>query len=276
MIQQKKDSRHPYVIVRPITIGAVNTIGLITLYQKEVQRFLKVGLQTLCAPVVTALLFMLVFSVALGSRATPYDGVSFSGFLAPGLVMMAVLQNAFANTSSSIVIGKVQGNIVDILMPPLGPGELLTAMVCAGITRGVLVGCACTITLTMLGGLGFPAAPFVAFIYLLLGSTALAFAGVLAGIWAQKFDSLAAITNFVIQPLAFLSGTFYSVHNLPAPFDAIAAANPVFMVIDGFRYGMIGRSDTGLTQGVCILMAINMILAITCFHILKSGYRLKS
>ena len=276
MTQQKKDSRHPYVIVRPITIGAVNTIGLITLYQKEVQRFLKVGLQTLCAPVVTALLFMLVFSVALGSRATPYDGVSFSGFLAPGLVMMAVLQNAFANTSSSIVIGKVQGNIVDILMPPLGPGELLTAMVCAGVTRGLLVGCACAITLTILGGLGLPPAPFVAFIYLLLGSTALAFAGVLAGIWAQKFDSLAAITNFVIQPLAFLSGTFYSVHNLPAPFDVIAAANPVFMVIDGFRYGMIGRSDTGLTQGFFILILINMILAITCFHILKSGYRLKS
>ncbi len=276
MTKQEKDSGDPYVIVRPITIGAVNTIGLITLYQKEVQRFFKVGLQTLCAPVVTAMLFMLVFSVALGSRATPYEGVGFSGFLAPGLVMMAVLQNAFANTSSSFVIGKVQGNIVDILMPPLGPGELLTAMVCAGITRGVLVGCACAVTLTMLGGLGMPSAPLVAVVYLLLGSTALAFAGVLAGIWAQKFDSLAAITNFVIQPLAFLSGTFYSVHSLPAPFDAIAAANPVFMVIDGFRYGMIGRSDTGLIQGVCILIVINMILAITCFHILKSGYRLKS
>ena len=276
MTQQERDSRHSHVIVRPITIGVVNTIGLITLYQKEVQRFLKVGLQTLCAPVVTATLFMLVFSVALGSRAIPYDEVSFSGFLAPGLVMMAVLQNAFANTSSSFVIGKVQGNIVDILMPPLGPGELLTAMVCAGITRGVLVGCACAFTLNMLEGLGMPAAPLVAFIYLLLGSTAMAFVGVLAGIWAQKFDSLAAITNFVIQPLAFLSGTFYSVHNLPAPFDLIAAANPVFMVINGFRYGMIGRSDTGLIQGFCILMVINIVLAITCFHILKNGYRLKS
>ncbi len=276
MTQQKKTSRHSYVTIRPIIIGAVNTIGIITLYQKEVQRFLKVGLQTLCAPVVTTMLFMLVFSVALGNRATPYDGVSFSEFLGPGLVMMAVLQNAFANTSSSFVIGKVQGNIVDILMPPLGPGELLTAMVCAGITRGVLVGCACAVTLIILGELGMPAVPLVAFIYLLLGSTALAFAGVLAGIWAKKFDSLAAITNFVIQPLAFLSGTFYSVHNLPAPFDVLASANPVFMVIDGFRYGMIGRSDTGLLQGVCILIVIDIILAITCFHILKSGYRLKS
>jgi ABC-2 type transport system permease protein len=237
---------------------------------------MKVAMQALCAPVVTAMLFMMVFSVALGDRAAPYEGVRFAAFLAPGLIMMAVLQNAFANTSSSFVIGKVQGNIVDILMPPLGPGEVLTAMVCAGITRGVLVGCACATTLIFLGGLSMPAAPFIAIIFLLFGAMLMSFAGVLAGIWAQKFDSLAAITNFIIQPLAFLSGTFYSIHALPAPFDVIAASNPVFMVIDGFRYGMIGQADGSLLFGSGILIALNILLAILCFYIFKSGYRLKS
>ena len=263
-------------LLRPIQIKSLNVIGITTLYQKEVQRFMKVAMQALCAPVVTAMLFMMVFLVALGDRAAPYEGIRFAAFLAPGLIMMAVLQNAFANTSSSFVIGKVQGNIVDILMPPLGPGEVLTAMVCAGITRGVLVGCACAITLIFLGGLGMPAAPFIAVIFLVLGAVLMSFAGVLAGIWAQKFDSLAAITNFIIQPLAFLSGTFYSVHALPAPFDVIAASNPVFMVIDGFRYGMIGQADGSLLFGGSILLALNITLAIVCFYILKSGYRLKS
>jgi ABC-2 type transport system permease protein len=161
-------------------------------------------------------------------------------------------------------------------MPPLGPGEVLTAMVCAGITRGVLVGCACATTLIFLGGLSMPAAPLIAIIFLLFGAMLMSFAGVLAGIWAQKFDSLAAITNFIIQPLAFLSGTFYSIHALPAPFDVIAASNPVFMVIDGFRYGMIGQADGSLLFGSGILIALNILLAILCFYIFKSGYRLKS
>ena len=263
-------------VIRPIQIAGINWIGLQTLYVREVQRFIKVALQTLAAPVITSILFLMVFSVAIGDSAGMPNGVDFVTFLVPGLVMMTVLQNAFANTSSSIVVSKVQGNIVDLLMPPLGPGELLVGLAAGGITRGIMVGIAAAICLVVLGGLGLPSQPLVAMAFLFLGSFLMAIAGILAGIRANKFDEMAAITNFVIQPLAFLSGTFYSVNRLPAPFDTIATLNPVFYVIDGFRYGMIGVSDRSILTGLAGLAVLNLVLGYVCYRVLCSGWRLKS
>jgi len=262
--------------VRPVQIGRVNWIGLGALYNKEVQRFMKVVTQTVAAPIMTAALFMMVFSVALGDRASPVEGVAFLLFLAPGLVMMSVLQNAFANTSSSLVISKVQGTIFDLLMAPLSAAELLVGLVAGGVTRGVMVGVVSAIVLGILGGASLPTYPLIALAFLLLGSSLLALLGLLAGIWAHKFDSLSAITNFVIQPMAFLSGTFYSVDRLPAPFDSLAAANPFFMVIDGFRYGMIGVSDRPIITGLIVLSLLNILMFSICLRVLNSGYRIKA
>ena len=263
-------------VLRPVHIGTVNWIGLGTLYKREVQRFMKIAMQSLAAPVITSVLFLMVFSVAIGERASFVGDVDFETFLVPGLVMMNVLQNAFANTSSSLVISKVQGNVVDLLVPPLGSGELLFGLAAAGITRGLCVGIVTSLVLVEFGGGATPPHPFIALGFLMLGACAMAFAGIIAGIWANKFDELAAITNFVVQPLTFLSGTFYSVDRLPAPFDVIASLNPVFYTIDGFRYGMIGLADRPLLTGLGCLLAVNVILAIFCYKTLHSGYRLKS
>jgi len=262
--------------VRPVQIGRVNWVGLGALYSKEVQRFMKVVTQTVAAPIMTAALFMMVFSVALGDRASPVEGVAFLLFLAPGLVMMSVLQNAFANTSSSLVISKVQGTIFDLLMAPLSAAELMVGLVAGGVTRGVMVGIVSAVVLGVLGGASLPSYPLVALAFLLLGSSLLALLGLLAGIWAQKFDSLSAITNFVIQPMAFLSGTFYSVDKLPAPFDSLASANPFFMVIDGFRFGMIGVSDRPITTGLIVLSLLNILMFYICLRVLNAGYRIKA
>jgi ABC-2 type transport system permease protein len=268
---------HPIpTLTRPIVVGRINIIGVITLYRREVQRFMTVALQTLAAPVITSVLFLVVFSLAIGNRGNLAGGVDFAIFLVPGLIMMNVLQNAFANTSSSLVISKVQGNIIDILMPPLGPGELLFGLAMAGITRGFCVGIVTAVTLISLGEHGSPVYPLIALAYLLLGSLALSFAGILAGIWANKFDEMAAITNFIVQPLTFLSGTFYSINRLPAPFDMIAGLNPIFYAIDGFRYGMLGLADRSLLTGFLCLCAVNVGLGVLCYQALSSGYRLKS
>ena len=262
--------------VRPVQIERVNWIGLWTLYMREVQRFTKVAMQTVGAPVITSMLFLMVFAVAIGDRAQLAGDVDFITFLVPGLVMMTVLQNAFANTSSSLVVSKVQGNIVDLLMPPLGAAELLVGLAAGGMTRGIAVGLVAALVLGLFGGMSMPAAPLVALAFLGLGSLALAFAGILAGIWANKFDEMAAITNFVIQPLAFLSGTFYSVERLPAPFDTIATLNPFFYAIDGFRYGLIGIADRPVVTGLACLVVVNGVLGWLCYRVLTSGYRLKS
>ena len=262
--------------IRPIFIGRINLIGVVTLYRREVQRFMTVALQTLAAPVITSVLFLLVFSLAIGNRGNLADGVDFVVFLVPGLIMMNVLQNAFANTSSSLVISKVQGNIIDLLMPPLGPGELLFGLAAAGMTRGFCVGIVTAVTLVGLKGHSLPVYPLIALVYLLLGSLAFSFAGILAGIWANKFDEMAAITNFIVQPLAFLSGTFYSINRLPAPIDMVAALNPVFYAIDGFRYGMISVADRPLLTGFLCLCGVNLVLGVLCYRALSSGFRLKS
>ena len=268
--------RQAVVSPRPVQIGRVNWIGLWTLYMREVQRFTKVAMQTVIAPVITSLLFLMVFAVAVGERAQLAGDTDFIAFLVPGLAMMAVLQNAFANTSSSFVVSKVQGNIVDLLMPPIGPGELLVGMAAGGMTRGIAVGLVAVLVLGVFGGLSMPAAPLTALAFLMLGSLALSFAGILAGIWANKFDEMSAITNFLIQPLAFLSGTFYSVERLPPPFDTIATLNPFFYAIDGFRYGLLGIADRPVVTGVVCLVLLNGVLGWLCYRVLKSGYRLKS
>jgi len=261
---------------RPVQIGRVNWVGLWTLYLREVQRFAKVGMQTVIAPVITSMLFLMVFAVAVGERAQLAGDADFIAFLVPGLAMMTVLQNAFANTSSSIVVSKVQGNIVDLLMPPIGPGELLVGLAAGGMTRGIAVGLVAAVVLGVFGGLSMPAAPLSALAFLILGSLALSFAGILAGVWANKFDEMAAITNFLIQPLAFLSGTFYSVERLPSPFDTIATLNPFFYAIDGFRYGLLGIADRPVVTGMICLVLLNGVLGWLCYRVLKSGYRLKS
>ena len=261
---------------RPVQIGRVNWVGLWTLYLREVQRFAKVGMQTVIAPVITSMLFLMVFAVAVGERAQLAGDTDFIAFLVPGLAMMTVLQNAFANTSSSIVVSKVQGNIVDLLMPPIGPGELLVGLAAGGMTRGIAIGLVAAVVLGVFGGLSMPAAPLSALAFLILGSLALSFAGILAGVWANKFDEMAAITNFLIQPLAFLSGTFYSVERLPSPFDTIATLNPFFYAIDGFRYGLLGIADRPVVTGMICLVLLNGVLGWLCYRVLKSGYRLKS
>ena len=262
--------------VRPIRIGSFNGAGFLTLYLRETRRFTKIMGQTVAAPITTAVLFMTVFAVAVGDRIGGEAGVGFIVFLGPGLVMMAALQNAFANTSSAFLISKVQGNVVDYLTPPLGPLEVLLAMLGAGVSRGVIVGVAAAATLALLGSAGIPAHPLAALLFLVLGSAVMALAGMLAGIWSERFDGLAAITNFIVQPLVFLSGTFYSIDRLPPPFDTLAAFNPVFHMIDGYRYGVIGVASFPPAAGLAVLAALTLVLGVACWMVLKRGYKLKA
>jgi len=249
-------------------------LGLWTLYLKEVRRFLKVPAQTVLAPMGTTLLFLAVFTLALGGAGRAVGGVAFIEFLAPGLVMMAVLQNAFANTSSSLMIAKIQGNIVDYLMPPLSAGELLGGLVAGGVTRGIVCGAATLLAVQPFAPM-VPADWGLALLATLLGSAMMALVGVLTAIWAEKFDQLAAITNFVVTPLAFLSGTFYSVDRLPEPFRALSHANPFFFAIDGFRAAFIGTSDASLMLGTVVLIAVVVTLALLALRLLATGYKLK-
>ncbi len=242
----------------PRAIGAVNWIGVWTLWMKEVRRFLKVYFQTIIAPVVTTLLFLSVFALALGPVAAQVKGVPFVQFLSPGLIMMAIVQNAFANTSSSIIIAKVQGNIVDMLMPPLSAGEQTLAVALGGVARGVTVGVAVTLTMTLFVRIHVHAPLYIVF-HAVAGSLMLSLLGMIGGIWADKFDHMAAVTNFIVTPLSFLSGTFYSIDRLPEGWHALALVNPFFYMIDGFRYGFIGHADgplgLGLGGGAVLLAA---------------------
>ena len=260
---------------RPRSMGPVNWFGTWTLYAKEVRRFSKVWAQTLIAPIVTTLLFLAIFTLALGRAVEQIGGVSFSVFLAPGLVMMAMVQNSFANTSSSMVISKVQGNIVDLLMPPLSPGELTAGFVLAGATRGVMVG-----IVTMLAMWAFVPLqvhdPLLIVFHACAASILLALLGLIGGIWADKFDHIAAVTNFVITPLAFLSGTFYSIERLPGLWNQIAHFNPFFYMIDGFRYGFIGHADASPWLGVTVMLGLNLALWALCHRMFKTGYKLKT
>jgi ABC-2 type transport system permease protein len=252
-----------------------NWLGLWTLYLREVRRFAKVYNQTLFAPVVTTLIFLAIFALSLGRAVETVAGVPFMEFLAPGLITMAIAQNAFANTSSSLLVAKVQGNIVDTLMPPLTAHELTLGIAMGGVSRGVAVGG--VVALTM--GLFVPlhAHNIGAILYFgIMASLMLALLGIAGGIWSEKFDQMAAVTNFVITPLSFLSGTFYSIDRLPPVFQHIAHVNPFFYMIDGFRYGVVGQSDVNPMIGVAVLASVNAALWLLCHRMFARGYKLKA
>ncbi|HEX8401278.1 MAG TPA: ABC transporter permease [Allosphingosinicella sp.] len=258
-------------------IRNVNWGGLKTLYLKEVRRFFKVQLQTVWAPAITTLLYLIIFSVALGRSGRTVMGVSFADFIAPGLIVMAMLQNSFANSSFSLLVGKIQGTIVDYLMPPLSSGELIAGLVGAAVTRAFLVGFAVWLAMLLFPGVHVGPRHFVVILWFgLLGSTMLAFLGLLTSIWAEKFDHAAAVTNFVVAPLSLLSGTFYSIESLSPTFQAISNANPFFYVISGFRYGFIGVADSNLHLGGAVLLTINLGLFALCYLLLKRGWKLKN
>ena len=255
--------------------GAINWLGFWTLYEKEVRRFIKVYTQTLLAPMVTTLLYLSIFLLALGGAGRTAGGVGYGTFLAPGLMMMAMTQNAFANTSSSIVIANVQGNIVDLLMPPLSAIELTLPIALGGVTRGLVVGLAVRLAMWVAVPIEVAHPGFVLF-FALAASLMLALLGIIGGIWALKHDHLAAVTSFVITPAAFLSGSFYSIERLPEFWRHLALANPFFYMIDGFRYGFIGRSDGPVWVGVLVLLLADVGLGLGAYLMFKSGYRLKA
>jgi ABC-2 type transport system permease protein len=254
--------------------GRVNWLGMYTLGLRETQRFLNVWTQTVMAPLMTAALFLAVFTLAIGPTRGDVMGVPFVHFLAPGILMMTVIQNSFANTSSSIVVAKVQGNIVDTLMPPLSAAELVTGYLAGAVVRALLVASAIGLALVLVLGLSV-AHPLWVLVFVILGALLLGGLGIVAAIFANKFDQMAAITNFVITPLSFLSGTFYSIEALPPLFRTLTHLNPVFYLIDGMRFGMLGVSDSNpwLGAGVCLL-ATAVVVGL-CWNWFRKGYRLK-
>ncbi len=256
-------------------LNPVNWVGMWTLYVKEVMRFLSVYIQTLAAPIITSLLFLAVFSLALGRAMKIVGGVPFMEFLAPGLIMMAIIQNAFANTSSSIVSAKMQGNIVDMLMAPLTPGELTAGYALGGVTRGLMVGVTVAVSLYMFVDFKLHSLFFVLF-YMASASLMMSLLGLIGGIWAEKHEEMSAMTNFVITPLSFLSGTFYSIDRLPGLWNDLARLDPFFYMIDGLRYGFIGHHDGSLTAGIIMMIVGNVALWAITHVMLARGYRLKT
>ena len=267
-------------------IHRINRLGLWTLYMKEVRRFFKVQTQTIWAPAITTLMFLVIFSVALGGSGGRANrmvlGVNFATFVAPGLIVMGMMQNAFANSSFSFLAGKIQGTIIDYLMPPLSELELMVALVGAAVTRAVCVGLAVAGAMLLWPGVHLAVAhPWAVVWFGLMGATMLALVGVLTSIWAEKFDHNAAVTNFVIAPLSLLSGTFYVIDNLAPLFQTISRLNPFFYVISGFRFGFLGQSDIGSTNtavlhGALGLGLLNLMLAVGLYALLRSGWKLKS
>ena len=258
-------------------IRNVNWGGLATLYVKEVRRFFKVQLQTVWAPSITTLLFLVIFTVALGREGRTVLGAPFADFLAPGLIVMGMIQNSFANASFSLLVGKIQGTIVDYLMPPLSVGELICGLIGAAVTRAFLVGLAVWLAMLLWPGVDVvPEQLWAVFWFGLMGAMMLGFLGLATSVWAEKFDHAAAVSNFVVAPLSLLSGTFYSIESLSPLFRAISHANPFFYIISGFRYGFLGRADSPVLFGALLLLAINVVLGALCYALLRSGWKLKS
>lgn len=272
MSEQNAPYQSQELTSRPI--NGVNYIGLMTLVRREIKRFLAVWMQTIVAPVVTTLLFYAIFALAFDGVAREVNGVSFLQFLAPGLIMMVMVQNAFANTVMSLIVAKMHGNIVDTLMPPLYSTEIVCGYLSGGLIRGFLVGIAALIVMAIFSPLVI-VSPAVVILYAVLGSMLLASLGIFAGIWAEKFDHVSAITNFIITPLTFLSGTFYSINALPELWRAIALYNPFFYMIDGFRSGFIGHADGSIVVGLSVLAVINVCLCILNIWLLRIGYKMK-
>ncbi len=253
----------------------VNWIGIITLIGRERKRFTTVWSQTLLAPIITSGLFIFIFSVVLSQRVETIGVSDYTVFIAPGIVMMMVMQNSFANTVSSLLISKIQGNIVDTLMPPLNALEIVTGLMMGGVLRGLLVSLA--IIAAIFPYVGLLPEKFIFFgLFILLGGIQLSLIGILAGIISTKFDHMAAITNFVITPLSFLSGTFYSIEILPKTFEVVSSYNPIFLLIDGARYGALGASYNHPLFNVSLSLLFSMILFIICWRFFSVGYKLKS
>lgn len=260
-----------------VVIPSINWQGLKTLYLKEVRRFFKVQLQTIWAPAITTLMFLVIFSLALGGSRAAVLGVRYTDFLGPGLIVMGMIQNAFANSSSSLLVAKVQGSIIDVLMPPLSAGELVAAYAAGALTRAWLVGLAVWVVMLLAPGVDVPIRnPLLVLYFGSMGAIMLGLLGVLTGVWADKFDHAAAVTNFVIQPLTLLSGTFYAIDKVSPLMATISHANPFFYIIDGFRSGFIGVSDGLLGQGAIVLVIVDVILWAVCYRVLRTGWRLKA
>lgn len=267
-------STRPAGLPQPRRYPGVNWVGVITLYQREVRRFWKVGAQTVAAPVVTTLLYMLVFVVAL-QGARPLHGTPFAEFVAPGLIMMAILNNAFANSSSSLIQAKIMGTATDFLTPPLSPLELTLGFTLGSATRGALVGLVTAVCVLPFARLGV-ANIFAIIWFAVAASFIMGMLGVLAGLWSEKFDHLSAVQNFVVMPMTFLSGAFYLVENLPEPFATVSHFNPFFYLIDGFRYGFIGHAESNLAVGAVGGAVLMVVMAAACWSVFRSGWRLKS
>jgi ABC-2 type transport system permease protein len=251
--------------------------GWLTLFHKELLRFWKVAFQTIAAPVLTALLYLLIFSHVLESRVAVFGGqVRYTAFLVPGLVMMSVLQNAFANASSSLIQSKITGNLIFVLLPPLSPLDMYAAYVLGAMVRGLAVGSGVLVVTLFVSPAPFTIAhPLWAVAFALLGSVILGTLGVIAGIWADKFDELAAFQNFLIMPLTFLSGVFYSIHSLPPFWETLSHFNPFFYMIDGFRYGFFGLSDVAPARSLALVAVAAVFLAALALAMLARGYKLR-
>ena len=255
--------------------GRVNWLGLMTLISREVQRFMSVRMQTLVAPMLTAALFLMIFNIAIGPRRGDVMGLPFVVFLAPGITMMTVIQNAFANTTSSIMTAKVQGNIVDTLMPPLSASELVAGYLAGAVVRGMCLAVGLWLGMFLILGIGL-AHPLYALAFAFLGSAMLGAIGIIAAIHAQKYDQMSAITNFIITPLAFLSGSFYSIEALPDLIRQLTLWNPIFYLIDGFRFAVIDVSDGAPFIGLVVCTLSTLTLSVIAWGMFRTGYRLKS
>ena len=254
--------------------GLVNWVGAKHLYLKEINRFLVVWAQTLLSPLITSLLFLSVLSLALGNERENVLGYPFITFLAPGLIAMQIIQQAFSHSSSSIMIGKIQGNIVDMLFAPLSASEVTLSIILAAVTRSLLIAVISIVFFSLFVDI-FITNVFIVFIYAFLGSFILGAAGFCAGLWAEKFDHMATVTNFFIIPLSFLSGTFYTIDKLPNFLQSLSVINPFFYMIDGFRYGFIGKSDGSIFYGIIYLTILSFITWFISYFLYKKGYKIK-
>ena len=262
--------------------GGINRLGLWTLYMKEVRRFFKVQTQTIWAPAMTTLLYLMIFTVAMGRGGRMVLGVPFASFIAPGLIVMGMVSNSFANTSFNFLAGKIQGTIVDYLMPPLSNAELMIGLIGAAVTRAVLVGLAIALAMLLWPGVSITIAhPWAIVWFGVMGSTLLAIIGLITSLWADKFDQAAMVTNFVITPMTMLSGTFYVISSLSPPFQMVSRINPIFYIISGFRFGFLEQSDIGASNaavfnGALYLGLLTLVTGWVLYALLRSGWKLKS
>ena len=249
--------------------------GWQTLLYKEILRFWKVAFQTIAGPVLTAMLYLLIFGHALEAHVKVYDQVSYTAFLVPGLAMMSLLQNAFANSSSSLIMSKVMGNLVFLLLTPLSYWHWFVAYVGAAVVRGLVVGAGVCVISALFTSVSFEQ-PFLILAFAVMGAALMGTLGLIAGLWAEKFDQLAAFQNFVVMPMTFLSGVFYSIHSLPAFWQTVSHFNPFFYMIDGFRFGFFGVSDVSPWLSMSVVGASLLAVSVLALSLLRSGYKLRS